>query len=723
MTARLPALTLFGALSVTACGTDEDILKKDSIPASSGVVTPLDLAALQSGNRAFGCASDDLEAKVGALLARMTLAQKIAEMHGAALTTKDGLWRAGGDDALGIPSFTMTDGPRGVRVGKASAFPVGMARGATWDPELERRVGLAIGLETAAKGGNVLLAPTMNLLYHPGWGRAQETYSEDSFHMGLMALAFVGGVQNHVLASAKHFAVNDIEDSRFTVSANLSERTLHEVYLPHFRRVVTEAKVASVMSAYNRVNGVYCAENPELLSDTLKGAWGFTGFVESDWVLGTRSTAPSLRAGLDIEMPGALYYGPALADAVAAGDIDERAIDEAVRRILRQKLCFGLEAPAAIDPNVVESAEHAALAREVAEKSIVLLKNDAHSLPLAADTQKIAIVGALADVANLGDRGSSSVTPTQAVSPYAGIRARVADGELVLIASDEPSESDLANIAAADVAIVVAGLTYQDEGEFIPAAQESEGFATGGDRTSLNLPAAKERLIRTVAARAKRTVVVLEGGSAIVVEPWIDSVSALVMAWYPGMQGGAALAGVLFGDTNPSGKLPVTFARSLDQLPAWDVHADEVAYDVLHGYRRLDASGAEPRYAFGFGLSYTSFALGRLQLDRTLASAADVVRVSVDVYNSGARAGAEVVQLYVSYRGSAVDRAPKDLRGFRRVELEPGQVQTVQFELPVSELAYYDERTHGFAVEPLEYVLHAGTSSRDLPLSAVLRVQ
>ncbi|HMJ11539.1 MAG TPA: glycoside hydrolase family 3 C-terminal domain-containing protein, partial [Polyangiaceae bacterium] len=553
MSARALAATLIGVCSMMSC-------KSESMPPSGGTIAALDPNALLAGNRALICDHTAVEARVEAWLSAMTLEDKIFEMHGRAISAVNGFYEAGGNERLGIPMFRMVDGPRGVRSGNASAFPVGMARGATWDPELERRVGLAIASEVAAKGGNVLLAPTMNLLRHPGWGRAQETYSEDPFHMGSMALGFIGGAQNYVLASAKHFAANSIENTRFTVSANLSARTLHEVYLPHFRRAVVQGKVASVMSSYNKVNGSYAAENHELLTNILKQDWGFEGFVESDWVLGVRSTVPSALAGLDMEMPLPIYYGPKLLEAVNAGQVDVSIIDAAVRRILRQKACFDLDRPPALDPSVVESREHVELAREVAEKSLVLLKNTDRTLPLSGGSRRIAVIGALADVANLGDRGSSSVTPSSSISPYAGLRAEFGEDRLLLLAKNELTADELQQIAEADVAVVVAGLTFREEGEFIPISQEEEGLARGGDRASLELPAEQTALVRQVAERARRTVVILEAGSAVIVEPWIDSVHALLMAWYPGMEGGAAIAGVLSGRVNPSGKLPVTFA-------------------------------------------------------------------------------------------------------------------------------------------------------------------
>ena len=690
------------------------------MPASSSTVPPLRAETLNEGNRGLTCDEASVEEGARAWLEQMSLEQKLFEMHGLQATAVDELYLAGGDASLGIPAFKMVDGPRGVRAGNATAFPVGMARGATWDPELEREVGLAMGLEAAAKGANVLLAPTINLLRHPGWGRAQETYSEDPFHMGRMALGFIGGLQNHVLASAKHFAVNSVENTRFTMSANLDERTLREVYLPHFRVAVEVAQVGSIMSAYNRVNGTYCGENEHLLRDILKGDWGFSGFVESDWVFGARSTVPSALAGLDIEMPAPFHFGAPLLEAVEGGEVPESVIDEAVLRVLERKLCFGLDVPEAVDLAVIESEAHRALAREVAEKSMVLLKNEEGLLPLAEDVGTVAVVGALAAVANLGDLGSSSVTPSQVVTPLEGLEARLGSQRVLSIPTDAPSPDELAALDGVDVAVIVVGLTHLDEGEYIPAGLGTD-FGEGGDRAQLGLPEAQVELIEAVAARVEHTVVVLEAGSALLVRPWIDEVPAVVMAWYPGMEGGTALARVLAGDVGPSGRLPVSFARAETDLPEWDIESEEVSYAYLHGYRLLDAEGSEPEFAFGHGLGYSETELGRASLEREAAGVGDSVIVSVDVYNRGERAMDELVQIYASAPDSSVERAPKVLVGFARVSLEPGEVKTVQIEIEVAQrLSHWDSDAGAWALEATSWVLHIGRSARDLPLELSL---
>ncbi len=667
-------------------------------------------------DRAFcGDAFEAVEQRIDTLIAGMTLAEKAEQMHGSVLT---GTGRRTADNArLGIPGFGMFDGPRGVSVlaGNATAFPVGIARGATWDPALEERVGEAIGAEVRAKGASVLLAPTINIVRHPRWGRTQETYGEDTFHLGTMGVGFIKGAQRHVPASAKHLAANSIENTRFTLDVSVDERTLREVYLPHFRMAVEEGHVASVMSAYNLVNGHYCAENAHLLSDILKGDWGFKGFVESDWIFGTHSTAPSANAGLDIEMPSGVYFGQRLLDAVAAGEVSEATVDAAVRRVLRAKLCFALDTdPPVPDPSVIESAAHVALAREVADKAIVLLKNAGGTLPLdRAAVDSIVVASPLAAIANLGDQGSSSVHPSSAVSPLDGIRAAAGTATVTHVASAPFTPEEEAAVAAADVAIVVVGLTTADEGE---------GLITFGDRTSLVLPGDQNALIASVAARNPRTVVVLELSGPVVM-PWLADVAAVVMAWYPGQQGGHAIAGVLFGDVNPSGKLPLSFPGAEADLPPFDNTVNAFTYGYLHGYRWLDQQGTAPLFPFGFGLSYTTFQYANLAVAPTSLAPDGRLVVTADVTNSGTVAGDEIAQLYVSATGSRVERAPKDLKAFARVHLEPGQTRTVRFEVRAADLAFWDVVAGAFEVEAISYGVRVGPSSADLPLEATFAVQ
>lgn len=647
------------------------------------------------------------------LVAVMTLEEKVEQMHGVATGPVGELYPTAANDRLRIPGLAMVDGSRGVRAGNATAFPVAAARGATFDPDLERKVGEAIGLEAAAKGASVLLAPTMNVLRHPAWGRAQETYGEDTTHIGAMAVAFVEGAQRHVMASAKHFAANSIEDTRFDVDVTVEERTLREIYLPHFRRVVEDAHVASVMTAYNAVNGSAASESVHLLREILKGEWEFDGFVESDWVFGTRSTVGAALGGLDIEMPSPVHFGAQLSDAVLAGKVPESIVDEAATRVVRKKMEFrqALDRPA--DPSLVETTAHLTLARDVAVESMVLLKNatagQSAALPIARAPGTLVVVGPLAKIANLGDLGSSAVTPSAAITPLAGIQATAAPLDVVHIEGPTFTPAELATLAGASAVVVIAGLTSDEEGEGL--------ITKGGDRETLALPPAQEQMIHDVAAAAPRTIVVLEAGSAILVRPWIDEVEGLVMAWYPGAQGGAAIADVLFGDRAPGGRLPVSFPRAETDLVEFDHSSYSAVYGFLHGYRHLDAKAVEPELPFGFGLSYTSFQIADLTVHPRAAGDA-TLSMHVDVTNTGTTEGDEVVQLYIGVPTSAVERAPRDLRAFARVHLAPGEKKPVLLTVKVADLAYWDVATQAFVVEPTVYTLDVGTSSRDLPLHA-----
>jgi beta-glucosidase len=699
------------------CATESSVsaLTDCLFAAGDGATDAVSLVQYADGGFC-GDAHQAVNARVETLLQQMTLAQKVEQMHGAG-TLDEGVWPTPDDDGLGIPGFRMVDGPRGVSkaTGNATAFPVGMARGATWDPDLERRVGEAIGTEARAASASVLLAPVTTVVRHPRWGRSQETYGEDPLHVGRMGVGFIRGAQEHVVASAKHYALNSIEDTRFNVNVTVDERTLREIYLPHFRMAVQEGQTGSVMSAYNKVNGLYCGENAPLLRDMLKDEWGFQGFVESDWVLGTRSTVPSALAGLDIEMPLSLYYGPALVTAVEDGDVPEATVDEAVRRVVRTKLCFRLDTdPPVENPALIESQEHTDLALEVARKAVVLLKNAGATLPLdRMALGSIAVVGPLADLENLGDTGSSDVEPSYAVTALEGIQDRAGAVPVAHVPGTTLSPADEAAIAAADAAVVVVGLTADDEGE---------SFVGAGDRATMDLSPDQEQLIADVAALNATTVVVLEGGSAITVESWIDDVEALLMAWYPGMEGGNAIGDVIFGDVNPSGKLPLTFPQLEADLPPFDNVSLEVTYDYYHGYRLLDRDGVDPRFPFGFGLSYTTYGYANLAVANPMLDPDDTLRVAVDVTNTGAVAGEEIVQLYVSYVGSSVDRPVRDLKDFARVPLGPGETKTVELSVAAEDLAFYDVVGGAWVVEPIDYVAHVGRSARDLPLSAAFAV-
>lgn len=666
---------------------------------------------------------DQREEKANALLSRMTLDEKINQMSGDAPRLWGGLKMlrrynlhpipAGEDVRNGIPGIRFSDGPRGVVMYSSTCFPVSMARGATWDPELEESVGDVIGVEARAQGANFFGGVCINLLRHPAWGRAQETYGEDPYHLGEMGAALVRGVQRHIMACAKHYAANSIENARFKVDVQVGERTLREIYLPHFKRCVDEG-VASIMSAYNKVNGEHCGHHAYLLRDILKKDWGFEGFVISDFMWGVRDARAAALGGLDIEMPFKHHYHKHLKKLVESGEVPEAAIDEAVLRILRQKIRFAQIGEAdSYDRQAVASEAHRALARKVAQKSIVLLKNDAVDaagvplLPLdPSRIKRIAVIGSLADVENIGDHGSSRVRPPEIITPLQGIRAAAGDGVEIRFDDGRRIETAVEAARDADAVVVVTGCGHNDEGEHVSKR------LPGGDRDALTLHTHDEELIQAVAPANASTIVVMIGGSAIITEAWREKVPAIVMAWYPGMEGGHAIADILFGMVNPSAKLPCVFPRSDTQLPYFDKDADSIDYGYFHGYRLLDREGHKPAFPFGFGLSYTTYEYANLRLDQKEIGPDGTLWAHVEITNSGAVAGEEIAQLYIGYSGSEVERPRRELKGFTRVKLEPGETREAAFELPARRLAYYDEGRAAWVVESIVYKVYVGPSSR-----------
>ena len=654
-------------------------------------------------------------------------------------------WYGAAVERLGFPGIAFSDGPRGVVVGPNTCFPVSMARGATWDPDLEERIGEAIGKELRARGANLFGGVCVNLLRHPAGGRAQETYGEDPHHVGEMGAALARGVQRHAMACVKHFALNSIDNARFKIDVEADDRTLHEVYLPHFKRVVDEG-VACVMSAYNSVNGSWCGENHQLLTEILRDDWGFEGFVISDWIFGLRDAVKSVRNGLDIEMPFRQQRWQHVPPAIADGTLAEADIEAPVRRVVATMLHFDevLSQPAP-DTTVAASAAHRELAYEATVKSIVLLKNDGPLLPLDAGALKrVAVLGRLAAVANLGDRGSSNVVPPSVVTPLDGIRTALPGVE---VTTDSGADLEAAARAAeaADVAVVVVGCTYEDEGEYISAQPEllrdhapprtglekmperspraegdaprpAPGFATGGDRLSLDLSAPDQALVLAVAAANPRTVVALMGGSAIMVEAWHEVVPTIVMLWYPGMEGGRALADILLGRASPCGRLPFVVPRDTSHLPFFDREATSITYDLFHGQWLIDRDGRELRYPFGFGLTYGSAEIR----DVDVRTSDETITVSANVVNTGPHDTTEVVQVYVGARGSKLEQPLWRLTAFARVDAPAGGETSVRLAVPRERLAV---RVDGsWVVEPGTYEIAVGRWARD-PGATVVRVE
>jgi beta-glucosidase len=677
-------------------------------------------------------------ATADSLLQEMTLEEKVDQLRGGGLSTAMRMgvrfvlfkhskpfpiFYSGMNKRLGIPPIAFSDGPRGVTVSSSTGFPVAMARGASWDADLERRVADVMGKELRASNSNFFGGLCINLLRHPGWGRAQETYGEDPFLLGEMGMALMEGVQQHqVMACAKHFAANSIENARFYVDVQMDDRTMHEVYLPHFKKVV-DSGVASIMSAYNRVNGTYCGENAELLTGILRDQWGFEGFVISDFVWGIHEAEGGLKAGMDIEMPVTKFYTTKqITKLIDEGSLSMDLVNDRVRRVVKRKLEY-ISTPDLMDYSTVEIAgpAHASLALEAAEKSMVLLKNDENVLPLNKKSiKKLVVVGSLASEINTGDHGSSYVKPPYVVTHLEGIQNALGQDVDVQHYDDSNVQAAMSAVEDADAVIIVAGYRYNDEGEYVINDPSKEGARAkeGGDRESLRLKPEDQKMILEMSEAHPRCIVALVGGSAIVMEQWKESVPSILMTWYAGMEGGTALANILFGDVNPSGKLPFTIPKDEKQLPLFEPFTKQVLYEYYHGYTLFDKEQLEPAYPFGFGLSYTEFTYKNMNIIDPELSGEEVLKAEIEVSNSGSRTGEEVVQLYVGFKNSRVDRPVKLLRGFHKVELHPGETAQVKFEFPMEDLAWYNPETGQWEIEEMEYELYLGSSSAEADLSS-----
>ena len=805
------------------------------------------------------------------LLRQMTLPEKVSLLAGA------DMWHTTPIERLGIPAIKVTDGPNGARGAgffdstKTACFPAGIALAATWNPELVERVGQALGQEARSKGARGLLAPTVNIHRSPLNGRNFECYSEDPYLSGRMAVAYITGVQSQGIgATIKHFVCNDSEYQRNSISSEVGERPLREIYLAPFQMAIKEAKPWAVMASYNKINGIFASEHPSTLMEILKKEWSFDGVVMSDW-FGTQSTAASVNAGLDLEMPGPSHWrGEKLLQAVEQGEVDEATLDESIRRLLHLLARAGaFEHPDEEPERAIDRPKHRAVAREAAAEGIVLLKNEGQVLPLQPDKlTSLALIGPNAKTARIMAGGSAQVNPHYAITPFDAVVARAGEGVRVgyelgctnhkllplldmaqLAAAGNETEHGLtveyfnsadltgdvvwtalatstqmlwlgslpapvnpqqfsvratgrftpretgiysfglvsaglsrllmdgqevidnwnqqrpgdtffgmgsseaiytveltagqtyalalefskgaapiagvrlgylpplpadaleraaALAAASDVALVFAGLSEE---------WESEGF----DRPDLELVGEQRALIERVAAANKNTVVILNTGSPIAM-PWLDQVAAVVQAWYPGQECGHAMADVLFGDVNPSGKLSQTFPARLEDNPAYINYPGEngqVQYGegIFVGYRYYEKKKITPLLPFGFGLSYTTFSYDALSLSAQEIGPDDTLHVSVNVTNTGSRAGQEVVQLYIRDKAASVQRPEKELKAFAKVALAVGESRSVTLTITPDALAYYDTLTHGWVAEPGEFEVLVGSSSRDIYLT------
>ena len=822
-----------------------------------------------------------MEKRIEDLLGQMTLEEKVSMLAGT------DNWHTNSIERLGIPAIKVTDGPHGTRTVSdddpnytmpATCFPTGVSMAATWNTELINRVGIALGEETRAKGCAILLGPCVNIHRSPLGGRNFESFSEDPYLSARLSVAHVNGVQSqNIGTSIKHFALNNSEFQRFTISSEAGERAIREIYLPSFKAAVQESQAWTVMCSYNKINGTFASENKYLLTDILKSEWGFEGFVISDWGA-VHSTVPVANAGLDLEMPGpARFFGDALVSAVKQGEVSQETVDDKVRRILRiifKSGAFdGAKTPSDKSSN---TPEHQKLAREVAGEAMVLLKNENNILPLRKESiRSIAVTGPNADEARIEGNGSSRVNPYYTITPLEGLKNHCGDSVKI---SYEPgcrinrltpllnldyltpgseqeghgltgeyfNNNDLAgkpvltrldkefalrwggvaggtspgpNVDKDDFSIRWTGMfiapqsgkyrfglltdglgrIYIDNklvvnkwtaetspGEFISpgervgecsmdagkyhsikieycrnpsrqwpirrirlgcevpvpgdpmvraagiAAQsditlvfaglseeyESEGF----DRDDMELPGAQVELIETVARANKNIIVVLNNSSPVAMDRWIDRVAGIVEAWFPGQECGNAIADILFGEVNPSGKLPQTFPKRIEDNPAYINYPGEngkVLYGegIFVGYRYYDAKKIEPLFPFGYGLSYTSFEYSNLRVSTSNLKMGDELSVTVDVKNTGQREGKEVVQLYVRDVKSSLVRPPKELKGFGKINLSPGEAKTVKFTLDKEDLSFYDPDQKQWIAEPGEFELLVGSSSRDIRAS------
>jgi beta-glucosidase len=703
----------------------------------------------------------EIEKKAGDLLSRMTLKEKVWLLHGNWDLLRNLVRyrnpynpvpiRTNGLKRLGIPPVSFTDGPRGVVMGRSTCFPVSMARGASFDRALERKVGNVIGKEARAQGANLFGGVCVNLLRHPAWGRAQETYGEDPFHVGEMGRALTESVQEHnVMACLKHYAVNNIENSRFFVNVRADGRTMREVYLPHFRKSI-EAGAACVMGAYNRYEGDQACESRTLLTDILRGEWGFEGFTISDFIFGVRDGTKAIEAGLDIEMPLPIEYKLKLLQAVESGKVAESTIDRAALRVIRTLLVFG-NTPDPMDytKKLVACPAHRLLAREVAEKSMVLIKNSGNVLPFKKNARTVLVLGGLASRPNTGDRGSSRVYAPWVVTPLEGIKKYFGGSARVIHRTEAQIEEAKELAAVADCVIIVAGCSFNDEGEhvspgglgeFLPpviAGHKNMGLRckaallklvhrfmanaslskkimgdsdapVGGDRTTLSLRPEQAALIREAGAINPNTVVTLVCGSMIMMDDWADRVPAVLYSWYAGMEGGAALPRVLFGDVNPSGKLPFTIPSDVAHLPCFSSIAREITYNLYHGYTLLDRDGHRPAYPFGFGLSYTTYSYAGVRVEKS----GSMLSVNVEITNTGPVDGEEVVQVYAGMASSRIERQKKLLRGFEKVYIRAGETAKVSIPVSLEDLRYYSIEEKRWILELGTYVIMVGPSSDD----------
>ncbi|MFN3873548.1 MAG: glycoside hydrolase family 3 C-terminal domain-containing protein [Ignavibacterium sp.] len=795
------------------------------------------------------------ESKVEELLIQLTLEEKIDLLGGTGFETKE-------IERLGIPSLKMCDGPLGVRWGQATAFPSGILMGATWNPELIAKLGIALAEEVKAKGRHVILGPCVNIARLPMGGRNFESFGEDPYLTSRIAVEYIKGVQSqNVAATIKHFAVNNQEHERMSVDVQVDERALNEIYFPAFKAAIEEANVLAFMSAYNKLNGYYCSENEYLLKKKLKEEWKFEGLVMSDWGA-VHSSIPTFNNGLDLEMPDGKHLNrDSLLQHLKSGQLSEEILNDKVRRILRTMFKLNLFGNSESDTTKLNSEEHKQIALDVAREGIVLLKNQKNILPLNLEKIKsIAVIGPTSNIAVTGGGGSSMVSPFYAVSPLEALQNKIGNriklnfaqgivlngaihpikteflytnkdgnehgliGEYFtnknlegepfkirvdkiinfawewdtpfddfpkdkfsvrwkgflkvdktdnytidvssddgirlylddkLVIDDWNDHAEMTNSYSLKLeadkfykirldfyenggaAICRLGLRREDSNLFYDAittaknsdialvfvgtnyTYESEGF----DREDLVLPQKQDELIKHIAEVNPNTIVILTTGSPVLMNQWIDKVPAALESWFAGEQIGNAIAEILLGDTNPSGKLPITFPLSWEDCSAYETYKKEKEISkytdgIFVGYRHFEKNKISPLFPFGFGLSYTQFEFSDIKTTKNILKGNDSLTVSFKVKNVGKRKGKEVVQLYIADPICSVERPVKELKRFSKVELNPGEEKQIEFTITPKDLNYYDR---GWKTENGEFILMIGSSSSEIKLTSSIQ--
>jgi beta-glucosidase len=661
--------------------------------------------------------------KINDLVKKMSLEEK------AALCTGASPWSTTPIERLGLPELTVSDGPHGVRrvadVNNliatslpATCFPTASCMASTWNVDIIHAMGQALAEECIALRVDVVLGPGANMKRTPLGGRNFEYYSEDPYLAGHMAASFITGVQSRgVGTSLKHFAVNNQETRRLSISSEVDERTLREIYLPAFETAVKKAKPWTVMCAYNKLNGTYCSENHRLLVDILKDEWGFEGFVVSDWGA-VHDRVTSLNGGLDLEMPGPRERRvKAVIEAVRSGALSESVLDESVHRIL--DILF--KAAETSKGGTFDTATHHALARRIAAEGMVLLKNNG-ILPLG-DEKHIAVIGRAAKEPHFQGGGSSHINPTRVDNPFEELQKLAGNAELSYAEGypiDDSFDQALIDEAVKNVRTAKVALLYLA----LPESKESEGY----DRPDLDLTPQQVALIKAVTAVQPKTIVILNNGAPVVMSEWIDGTAAVLEAWMMGQAGGGAIADILYGKVNPSGRLAETYPLKLADTPAhinFPGGNGEVRYGegIFIGYRYYDAKEAPVQFPFGYGLSYTTFVFKNPRVSAATFRDVDGLKITVDVTNTGEVSGKEVVQVYVHDHKSRMVRPPKELKGFAKVELQPGETKTVTLELDFRAFAYFHPAYKQWITEDGEFDILIGASSADIRCTQTVTLQ